>query len=103
MFFISLFVSRTKKNWLKISGSLKVSDVPFSSFARCSARDAQLEILSGSDGRHKPVHIPWVCGVSQVAPGVADRTRSTAILGERAQRHWGDPAVMVHGLCRPVG
>lgn len=46
---------------------------------RCSGLD-----LSSSDGRHKPVHIPWVCGVSQVTPSVADRTCSTAILGERA-------------------
>lgn len=65
---------------------------------KCSS----LHILSTSDSRHKPVHIPWVCGVSQVTPSVGDGTCSTVILGERAQLHWGDPAVVVQGLCRPV-
>lgn len=65
--------------------------------------DARVYILRSSDSRHKPVHIPRVRWVSQITPSVGDRTCGTVILGERAQLHWGDPAVMVHGLHWPVG
>lgn len=64
--------------------------------------DAGIYVLGSSDGRHKPVHIPRICRVSQITPSVANRTCSTVILGEWPQLHWGDPAIMVHRLCMSV-
>lgn len=43
-----------------------------------------LRVLRGSDGRHKPVHVPRVRGGPQVAARVGDRSRGAAVLGEGA-------------------
>lgn len=46
--------------------------------------------------RHKPVHVSWVRGMSEIPAGVSNRSGSAVVLGKGAQVHRRDSAIMVH-------